>query len=554
MLLEVLGWEPHLAAPASGRVVEAEAIRDRDEPGSPHRQLGFVATELAQPRLSIGRHPDSPLPSHVLQPLQTTVLGQVPHREAERHVPPFGPEAELPRELIGHQVGLANRGPVPHGLHDLQVRCRRPDEVSVDPAIARRPEEHAGPLRRAPSLDRPASGAPGLLDVVLDRRRHLEVDDELHVLFVDPEPEGLGRDDHIDLAVAERLLHVQPLGALHTPVIRTREVIRPSEQIGQPHRVRAGGHVDDGRPAAEGFHDPHDLDVPIVLVLAILDVVAQFRTIGHPDDPLPLEPQSEQSDDLVRDGGGRGRRHGEDRRTRSLTLRDVPDRLADGCVLRAEGVAPLRDAMRLIHRDPIDPDLAEGRPEPLGPQPLGTHVEELVRAPSRPIEDLLLFPLRHPRVQGGDLGEPPTPQGLQLVTHERDQRGDDERQPLAEERRDLVRDGLTRARRQDGEHVLPTEEPRHDLELPRPPLCEAEALPHLLESSPDPCLVATLLQGEGLQIAPRVGGRQGTDPLPQGLVQIDPEVGGDRPVSLVSALRPQDVWRSRKARQEGLSV
>ena len=68
--------------------------------------------------------------------------------------------------------------------------------------------------------------------------------------------------------------------------------------------------------------------------------------------------QAEPREDLVADDRGRGGRAGEHARGR-----EVGDQRADPEILRAEVVAPLADAVGLVHRDQRDADLVEHGPE-----------------------------------------------------------------------------------------------------------------------------------------------------------------------------------------------
>src|SRR5205085_10452073 len=61
-----------------------------------------------------------------------------------------------------------------------------------------------------------------------------------------------------------------------------------------------------------------------------------------------------------------------------------------------------------------------------------------------------------------------------LVVHQRDQRGDDERSAVARDRRKLVAKRLPRAGRHDGKRMLPGEHPIDDVLLNAAEMVEAE--------------------------------------------------------------------------------
>ena len=174
-------------------------------------------------------------------------------------------------------------------------------------------------------------------------------------------------------------------------------------------------------------------------------------------------------DDLVAGlGVGRG---GEGRQ------RDVqhPPQVADPQVVRAEVVAPLAHAMRLVHRDEAD---IRPPQHPLGAargEPLRREVEELQRPRlhRRPHRVGLLG--RVARGQGARL-DAGRPERAHLVAHERDQRGDDDRDARAQQRGELVAERLAAAGGHDGEGVLAHGHSAHDLLLPGAEVVVAEDL------------------------------------------------------------------------------
>ena len=149
--------------------------------------------------------------------------------------------------------------------------------------------------------------------------------------------------------------------------------------------------------------------------------------------------------------GRRGGRQGDQRR-----LPDLVDDRADAAVLRTEVVTPLRDAVGLVDGIERDLDLAqEGHVVLLGER-LGREIEQLGLA----LHDIRAY-LRHGRLverrieEVGDarLGREGT-HGIDLILHQGDQRRDDDRDPVHEQRRQLVAQRLAAARRHQHERIL----------------------------------------------------------------------------------------------------
>ena len=143
-------------------------------------------------------------------------------------------------------------------------------------------------------------------------------------------------------------------------------------------------------------------------------------------------------------------------------------------VVGPEVVSPLRDAVRLVDRQQVDP-------------PLRQRVEEDVARRSAPASSRRSAPRRcapgrgraraasaaHPR---GDhrhrvpgRGQPPP-----LVLHQRDQRADHDRQVLGRQPRQLVAEALAAAGRHHDQRVAPFERGLDRLPLPGPPALEAK--------------------------------------------------------------------------------
>ena len=99
-------------------------------------------------------------------------------------------------------------------------------------------------------------------------------------------------------------------------------------------------------------------------------------------------------------------------------LTDAFEGLGNGGVLGAEGVAPLRDAVRLVHGYPGHSDLRQSSHEFLRPEPLGADVEQLVVAAFRSSQHVPPLALRHTAVDGRHLGDAAGAEVLDLVVHQ----------------------------------------------------------------------------------------------------------------------------------------
>ncbi len=133
-------------------------------------------------------------------------------------------------------------------------------------------------------------------------------------------------------------------------------------------------------------------------------------------------------------------------------------------IFGTEVVAPLRDAVRLVDRQPADAGDRQKRGQAGADQPLGRDEEQAQRAGLQPGEGLaVLFLAVHGIERGGGNADPLHLR--HLVAHQGDQRRDDDRQSAIEKRRQLVAHGLAAAGRHDGEHVGAGQDRGDDLVL-----------------------------------------------------------------------------------------
>ena len=145
-------------------------------------------------------------------------------------------------------------------------------------------------------------------------------------------------------------------------------------------------------------------------------------------------------------------------------MRDhLPDFL-EAAVFRAEIVAPLADAVRLVHGQRGDVPILQPGQEIRQHQALRSDVEQLVFSGVDAIEP----PPGLVAVEGGVDESGRHAAGFELVhlvLHQRDKRGDDERQSLADESRKLVAKAFPGTGREDRHGVPPGQRGFHDFPL-----------------------------------------------------------------------------------------
>ena len=475
--------------------------------------------------------------------------------DRQRHVHAFPVGVVDPAgELIG-VVGVgSDLDPVPHGLHPRRLgRCVTDDEP-VDRAVTRRPQEHRG-AGAAARADGAAGGPAGLLDVLLDGGGHFEVDDQGDVGFVDAHAERLRGHDHVHVAVTEGVLDVLACRLLHAAVVGPCRVARCTQQPGDAGGVLAGGHVDDGGPGSERLDHLYDAQISVLGISAGFDVVADLGPVGGEGDGLTVSgSQFQQPPDLVANLRccGRG-----DRQGGRPVGPHASQRPGNGRVLGAEGVAPLGDAVRLVHRNPGDADLREGLHELLRPQSLGADVQQLVVAACRTLQYRAPLAQRDAAVNGRNGRDAACAEVLDLIVHEGGEWRDDERQAGRQQRGDLEGDRLARTCRQHRQGVVAVDEAPHRLELAGAPVVELEPFPHPVEPLGDLGGVGEVALGQFHpgDVGPGVGARHRLESPPHLVVVGDiAEVPGDQLIGLVGTDGPFPSGRTGQCAENPVAV
>ena len=233
--------------------------------------------------------------------------------------------------------------------------------------------------------------------------------------------------------------------------------------MGQLFGTGAVADIDDSRtrhPAADGQQ-------LAVFVLGPADDIGQVGAFEASFEQVaPFESQSVL--DIVRHRRRSRGRKGDDR-----SVHQFPQ-FADAQVVRPEIIAPLGDAMCLVHHDIADVHHLQVGAEQAGAEPFGRQVEELEVAVGGVVQRQVHLVPVHAGIDAQGL-DTPVVQLLDLVLHERDERGDHEGDPLLHQRGHLETHGLPAAGGQDREdipagHRLPDDVFLHGTEGLIPPI------------------------------------------------------------------------------------
>ena len=214
----------------------------------------------------------------------------------------------------------------------------------------------------------------------------------------------------------------------------------------------------------------------------------QVRPVEAGDDDIRLldaEPGPDVGDDGRCRGGGQ--------REHALGCQ-VAGALGQLEVVGPEVVPPLGDAVRLVDREQRDPRPLELGEEALVVEALGRDVQEPQRALAEPLVDRALLRRVDARVEPCRV-DPASLQEVDLVFHQRDQGRDDDRDPVEEQRRQLVADALAAPGREDGERRAPGEERLDHLLLARAKRAEAEPRLEHVKRRLDRCCFVAHVQG-----------------------------------------------------------
>ena len=125
-------------------------------------------------------------------------------------------------------------------------------------------------------------------------------------------------------------------------------------------------------------------------------------------------------------------------------------------------MSPLADAVRLVHRQEVKPRGPDGLDEPLAAKPLRNHIRQTILSGRYPVEPGVLFGQGQRAVDERDR-HPERFELIDLVLHQRNQRGNDQRQPVEHDRRKLITETLASARRHDAQAIRAFQHRRNNL-------------------------------------------------------------------------------------------
>ena len=240
-----------------------------------------------------------------------------------------------------------------------------------------------------------------------------------------------------------------------------------AQQVGQLFGALARADVDD----AAAFDPPQQPEQLPVLVLGAADAVGEVGTCEAAAQDVGLGEVEVAHDVLGHERRGRGgeRQH---RHAGKLAAQ-----LGDAQVGGAEVVAPLRDAVGLVDGQQRDLHPLDAQPEGVGREPLGGDVEELHVAVGAVVQRNVDLAGREARVDrhGRNVQRA---QPVDLVLHQGDEGGDDDAEPLAGHRRDLVGERLAAAGGHQRERIAPLQHRADNLLLYGP---EGVVAPVLLQ-------------------------------------------------------------------------
>ena len=289
-----------------------------------------------------------------------------------------------------------------------------------------------------------AACAADFLIIGLDAFGQIRMGNPADVGLVDAHAKGHRRHHDQPILAGKAGFHDAPVLGLHATVVVTGHVALFAQRGGQRLGLGPCAAIDDaGLPLASGSK-AKDLTAR-----AVLGAKGQM-------DIGPVEAAQEGAwrlrvEQLLNDfflGFLIGRR-GKGRQGHAQRLAQ----LADAQVIGAEIMAPLADAMRLIHRDQADADTPQHPHRRPRSKPFRRHVQKLQppRLDRLPDGFGLFLGIARGERTGGDAS---LLQGTHLITHQGDQRRDHHRDPLPHQGRQLKAQGFAATRRHDGQNVF----------------------------------------------------------------------------------------------------
>ena len=350
-------------------------------------------------------------------------------------------------------------------LHDeFGRRVRAFDEVVLRALVGVVEEQEADRLSAV------AASAAYLLVVGFNRAGQVEVHDETYVGLVNAHAEGVRGDDHLRAARHEVVLRAHALLVRHPRVVADDGEPRVPELLRDLLDGLARRGIDDAGLAGVLRGELAYARELLALALRVGDADGEVRAVEAADEGARVG-QIQLFDDVGADvGRGRGRQ-GDGLR--------AANGFAEGAQAQVVGpkvVAPLRDAVRLVHGEERDLSAAQGLDEVRAAEAFGRDVEEL-ETPLAHARDPLLLLLEVERAVDEGRRQPARVERVHLVFHQRDERGDDDRHALEHERGQLEAEGFAAARRHHDHRVVAFQYRAYYLALALAEILEPEVLP-----------------------------------------------------------------------------
>ena len=317
-----------------------------------------------------------------------------------------------------------------------------------------------------------ASGTPRLLIIRFEALRHVVVDHEIHIGFIDAHAESVRRNDHVFPVELKIVLACAALAVLHSGVITDRgdaaAAQRPANALGGGAR----GAVND---ACLVPPRPQKIEQRGHFVFRALHVKEEVRAVEARDAADGITQFKQTGNVLLhlRRGGRGERRHRRALRQRGNKVRYAP-------VAWTEVLPPLGDAVRLVHGHKRDRHRLHECGEALRFQPFRRDIQQLVYPLPRAAvhKTQLLGGERAVDVRGAD---PRVFERRHLILHQGDQRRYDDRNAAEKQRGNLVAQGFPAAGRHDAERIPAGQNGVDKFLLPLPETAVAEAvLQHLV--------------------------------------------------------------------------
>ena len=306
----------------------------------------------------------------------------------------------------------------------------------MDIAIAE--QQHT--IRLTAVTARPA----GFLIVCLNALGHVVVDNIAHIGFVDTHAEGVGGNHHRLPVIEEILLILAALLLRQACVIAGGGESVVLEQFADTLHLLPGGAINNAAFPLPSGHEPQEFIVLLLRFQNLEEEVGPVETRHLPDRVLQLQNPLHILPDLLGGGGGIGTDH--------RPFGQAVNKIQDPQITGPEILAPLGNAVGLVHRDKGYGDPLCYRTESAVIQSLGSHIHDFIL----PRQQIPVHRLHLGRIQGAvDIGSG-NAGGFQrhdLIPHQGNQGRDHQGNTRQHQGGNLIAHALTAAGGHDTEDI-----------------------------------------------------------------------------------------------------